>query len=69
MSERRRLMNVERFPPRRAAVVWLLLDRDGWLVIGGDHGWSHGSYHSALADAEWTARNLGLPIRLKEVSP
>jgi hypothetical protein len=69
MTERRRLMNVERFPMRHASCVGVLEDDcDGWVVLARDHGWLHGSYHSALADAEWTARNLGLPIRLKEIA-
>jgi hypothetical protein len=70
MAERQRLSDCRlvRFPPRRAAVVWLLLDRDGWLVIGGDHGWSFGDFPSALDDAEWLAANLQLPIRFKEVA-
>jgi hypothetical protein len=71
MAERQRLSDCRlvRFPPRRAAVVWLLLDRDGWLVIARDHGWSFGDFPSALADAQWLSQNLGMPIRLKEVSP
>lgn len=56
--------NVERFPPRQSHVVWLLREYDDeWLVIGGANGWSHGSYRSALADAEWLSANLDLPIR------
>jgi hypothetical protein len=57
--------NIERFPPRRSAVVWLLREYDDeWLVIGGANGWSHGDYPSALADAQWLAENLELPIRV-----
>jgi hypothetical protein len=41
----------------------LLRECDGWLVLARDHRWTHGDYYSALADAEWMARNLGLPIR------
>jgi hypothetical protein len=54
--------NVERFPPRRSAVIWLLRHADTWLVLGGSSGWLHGDYHSALADAEWLSENLDLPI-------
>jgi hypothetical protein len=57
--------NIERFPPRRSAVVWLLRHAGEWLVIGGAHGWSHGDFHSALADARWLARNLEMPIRFR----
>jgi hypothetical protein len=56
--------NVERFPPRQSAVVWLMRHCDDeWLVIGGSHGWSHGDYRSAFADAQWLSENLDLPIR------
>jgi hypothetical protein len=55
---------VVRFPPRRAAAVWLLQAREGgWLVLARGHGWLHGSRSDALADARWLARNLGFPIR------
>jgi hypothetical protein len=55
--------NLERFPPRRSAVVWLLRHADTWLVLAHGNGWSHGSYRSALADARWLSENLELPIR------
>jgi hypothetical protein len=56
--------NVERFPPRRSAVVWLLHQAGEWLVLGGAHGWTHGDYRTALADAQWLSENLELPIRV-----
>jgi hypothetical protein len=56
--------NLERFPPRRFAVVWLLLDCGEWSVLARGHGWVHGSYGSAIADAQWLSKNLGLPIRV-----
>jgi hypothetical protein len=57
---------IERFPMRSAACVWLVRETGGsWLVIARDHGWLHGSYLAALADARWLARNLGLSIRLR----
>jgi hypothetical protein len=53
-----------RFPPRRSAAVWLLKAREGgWLVLVRGHGWIHGDYDDAIADARWLARNLGFPIR------
>lgn len=61
-------MSIERFPGRRAMCVWLLCVADGWLVSARDHSWLHGSYAAALADAEWMARNLGLPIRYREAA-
>jgi hypothetical protein len=58
--------NIERFPMRRTACVWLLRETNStWLVCAREHGWLHGSYLAALADAQWLARNLGLPIRFK----
>jgi hypothetical protein len=56
--------NVERFPMRHAVCIWLLPECDGWLVLAHNHGWSHGNYRSAFADAAWLSRNLGLPIRV-----
>lgn len=55
---------VVRFPPRRLAAVWILpLAESGWLVLHGAHGWIHGDYGDACADAQWLARNCGLPVR------
>jgi hypothetical protein len=51
-----------RFPPRRTA-VWITQEDGAWLVLAGAHGWLHGDYPEALADARWLARNLALPIR------
>ena len=48
------------FPAR---CVWTLGEDAAWLVRAGDHGWLHGDYHTARADAQWLAQNLGLPIR------
>ena len=55
--------NVERFPMRHAVCIWLLREYDGWLVLAHNHGWTHGSYGSAVADARWLAKNFDLPIR------
>ena len=56
--------SVLRFPPRRIAAVFVCEDDGGWLVLGPrGQGWTHGDRHSAIADAEWLARNFGLPIR------
>ncbi len=52
-----------RFPARRAMCVWLLEDDGGWLVLAHGHGWLHGCFQDALADARWLARNFGLAIR------
>jgi hypothetical protein len=56
--------SVLRFPHRCIAAVFVCEDDAGWLVLGPrGHGWTHGDRHSATTDAEWLARNLGLPIR------
>jgi hypothetical protein len=56
--------SVVRFPQRRAQAIWIVPGRDDpWIVLAGEHGWSHGDHHSAITDAEWLARNFGLPIR------
>jgi hypothetical protein len=52
-----------RFPPRRTAAIWVAPTDGGWLVLAGPHGWLHGDYCAALADARWLAANLALPIR------
>ena len=58
------MTSVIRFPPRRSAVVWLLQAAEGgWLVAALGHGWLHGDYDAAIADAQWLSRNLNLPIR------
>jgi hypothetical protein len=47
--------------------VWVVPGRDDpWLVLAGSSGWIHGDQRSAWADAEWLARNLGVPIRSTE---
>jgi hypothetical protein len=59
----RHSQKVFRFPARRAAVVWVLEDDDGWLVLAREHGWLHGSHSDAVENAWWLAGNLGFPIR------
>jgi len=54
---------VVRFPARRAACVWLIRQSETWLVLARGHGWLHGRYQDALADAYWLARNLGVAVR------
>lgn len=57
-------VTVVRFPPRRLAAIWILpLSESGWLVLHGAHGWLHGNYRDAIADAQWLAHNSGLRIR------
>lgn len=51
------------FPARHTACVWLMREEPAWLVLTRSHGWLHGSYEAALADARWLARNLGLTVR------
>ena len=60
----RKLSNVRRFPFRSVGAVLICRDRDGsWLVLHGEHGWSHTSLRAASADAAWLGANTGLPIR------
>jgi hypothetical protein len=57
-------VTVVRFPPRRLRAIWILpLAESGWLVLCGAHGWLHGNYRDAIADARWLAANSGLPVR------
>ena len=54
---------VVRFPLHRLRAIWVLpLAELGWLVLHGAHGWLHGDYGDAIADAQWLAANLGFPI-------
>jgi hypothetical protein len=57
-----------RFPPRRAAAIFVCEERDGygWLALAGAHGWLHGSQSEAAADAVWLSRNHGVPIRCQQ---
>jgi hypothetical protein len=53
-----------RFPARHSKRVWITREStSAWLVLAGSHGWLHGDYRAAHADAEWLSRNLNLPIR------
>lgn len=53
---------VIRFPTQ--AIVIRRATEGGWLVLGArGHGWLHGDRRSALEDAHWLARNLGLPVQ------
>jgi hypothetical protein len=53
------------FPLRRVRSILIVRERDGdgWFVLARGHGWLHGDRCSALRDAHWLARNLGLPVR------
>jgi hypothetical protein len=49
---------------RLAAILVVPVARDsGWLALWGSHGWLFGSHADAIAEAQWLARNLGLPVR------
>ena len=56
--------HIIRFPARNAAAIFISEAAEGgWLVLARDHGWLHGDRRSAIADAQWLAWNLGLPVR------
>jgi hypothetical protein len=55
-----------RFPPRRAAAIFVINDDgNGLLVLAPNgHGWIHSDAATAIADARWLSANFGgLPIR------
>jgi hypothetical protein len=54
---------VIRFEPRRSTAVWLVRQGAAWLVLARGHGWLHGDYYDALADAVWLSENLGFVVR------
>jgi hypothetical protein len=54
---------VVRFDARRSTAVWIGREGAAWLVLAHGHGWLHGCYHDALADAAWLSENLGLAVR------
>jgi hypothetical protein len=58
--------DVYRFPPRRSAAIRIVGDGAAWLVLAREHGWLHGSRAEAIADAQWLALNLGIPVRGSE---
>jgi hypothetical protein len=55
--------DVLRFPPRASHAIWIVREREGWLVLAREHGWLHGTREHALDTARWLSKNLGLPIR------
>jgi hypothetical protein len=55
---------IVRFDPRRSRAIWIArYPAGGWLVLAGAHGWLHGSYDDARADADWLSDNFGFPVR------
>jgi hypothetical protein len=52
------------FPRRDPFVV--RIEREGavYLVICRDHGWLHGSFCEAIADARAIAAGFGVPVRV-----
>jgi hypothetical protein len=56
---------VHRFPPRRAAAIFLLREGDAWLVLNREHGWLFGSRYDAVAEASRASQASGLPIRYR----
>ena len=56
------------FPPRGPWRVELLREGPAYLVRARDHGWLHGSFADALANAQWLAANAGVAIASTLVS-
>ena len=56
---------ITRFPLRRDSSILIVRERDGggWLALAGGHGWLFGEREDAISEAQWLARNLGLPVR------
>lgn len=57
------MSNIVEFTRRRFFAIRIVEDDDGLLVLAGEHGWRHGDAASAFLDAQWLARNWGLPVR------
>jgi len=53
-----------RFCRRDALCIEVLRDDEAWLVRVGEHGWLHGSFADAIADAAWLANNLVATITI-----
>lgn len=62
-SHERRRHPFSRSPERRGSGLPTAFDGAGWLVCARYHGWLHGDRRAALADAQWLAWNLALPVR------
>ncbi len=55
------------FPMRQVGAVLVVKESDppGWTTVCGSHGWLHGSFRDACAEADHLALNLGgVPIRI-----
>jgi len=50
------------FPRRGPFAVEILREGPAWLVRARGHGWLHGSYAAAVADAEVIAAGFGVAI-------
>jgi hypothetical protein len=50
------------FPRRGPWEIKIQREGDALLVLTRGHGWLHGSYAAARADAEWLAANHGVAI-------
>jgi hypothetical protein len=57
------IARIVKFPIRPPFYVEVMPDDGGWLVRVRSHGWLHSNRASALHDAQWLARNHGLPVR------
>jgi hypothetical protein len=63
MSERERQLLQTKHTRRLLTAIYLArFAPGGWYVLAGDNGWLHGDRRSAVDDALWMSKNLGLPI-------
>jgi hypothetical protein len=49
---------------REPFVVRIIRDAEAWLVVCRDHGWLHGDYRAAIADAKEIARGFGVAVQV-----
>jgi hypothetical protein len=58
--------NVIPFPPRGPFAVRIIRKAEAWLVLCRDHGWLHGDYQQAKAEAHELARGFGVAVQMTQ---
>lgn len=56
--------NIIPFPPRGPFAVRIEREAEAWLVLCRDHGWLHGDYRAAIAEAYVIARGFGVAVEV-----